>query len=81
MATTKKATKKGIVLTKSSTGIVVSIYAGNGRHLFRASGYNNVPNSMKGTRALRDILMAPWEITDLTKKKPAAKKAAPKKKA
>lgn len=94
MATTKKATKKtatkkGIVLTKTSKGITVSIYGGNGRHLFQATGYNNVANARKGLSALHDALIEAFDdgdgsangyaVTDLTK--PAAKKAAPKKKA
>lgn len=87
MATTKKATKKGIVLTKTSKGITVSIYGGNGRHLFRATGYNNVANVQKGLAALHNEMTQAYlrgindkyEITDMTK--PAAKKASPKKKA
>lgn len=92
MATTKKASKKaapkkGIVLTKTSKGITVSIYGGNGRHLFQAAGYNNGANAQKGLHALHNELKQAYyagindkyAVTDLTK--PAAKKAAPKKKA
>lgn len=87
MATKKKAApKKGIVLTNGKTGIIVNVYAGNGRHLFRATGYNNVANAMKGISALHqalDLSVSPENglhvVTDMTK--PAPKKAATKKKA
>ena len=88
MATKKKAApKKGIVLTKGKTGIIVNIYAGNSRHLFRATGYNNAANVQKGLAALYGEVMQAYargindkfEVTDLTK--PAPKKSAPKKKA
>lgn len=88
MATTKKVTKKtapkkGIVLTRTSNGITVSIYGGNGRHLFRAAGYNNVANAQKGLYAVHKVLYkaymanGDYAVTDLTK--PAVKKAAAKK--